>query len=453
MDRITDFLNAHREEILAELSELVSIPSVQGAPVAGAPFGREVKRMHECAAALGKKHGFSVCLYDEYVLMEYGEGEETLGIFCHGDVVPASADEWTWGAPFALTRREGFITGRGVRDDKGAIIQALWLPEMLREMNVVPKRKLVVFIGGAEETGMQDIDAFNRCHPMPDLSITPDNAFPVSVGEKGRVVLSARSGKLRDVTDISGGIADNLMMSRAEIVLRDGVTLSGAPFAVRDGVLISTAPAVHAAHCADYHSALLPAAEYLAACPALCDSDRAQFAVAAKLLADGRGTAFGIAGSDGGFGENTCCNGSAAMRDGKLELRFDFRISGGQDADAAAERIRAAVEQVGWEVAELTARGGFMLAEDSEAVKSILAACEKVSGQTGLRPYYSGGGTYASHLDNAYSIAAVADYLPVPQADLPQGHGDEHQPDETVALAAYLEAFRHLVHVVSALTR
>ncbi len=459
MDRITEFLQEHEWEIFEELAEIIAIPSVKGAPEDGAPFGREVKRMLETVARLGQRHGYTVTLYDEYLLMEYGEGEKTLGVFCHGDVVPVDETEWTTGAPFALHLWDGFLTGRGVRDDKGAIIQALWLPDLLRAAGEELSKKLVVFIGGSEETGMEDIDAFVRRHPMPDVSVTPDNQFPVSVGEKTILHITARSGRLRDVVGVSGGIAENLMMSRVTVKLRDtepiwaALRQSGLEVRHDSGGIevISTAPAVHAAACADYHSAMLPVAAFFADCPALCEGDRAQLAIAARLLSDGRGTAFGVAGSDGGFGENTCCNGIAAMEGDRMELHFDFRISGGSDAEKAAETIRRAVEETGWEVAAMTYRAGFMLPEDSEEVRRILAACERVSGRTGLRPYYSGGGTYASHLKNAYSIAAVADYLPLPEPPLAQGHGDEHQPDETVSRAAYLESFRHLLAVVTEL--
>ena len=58
-NRVKEYLCAHKEELAEELSALVRIPSVKGAPEKDAPTGRETDRMLEAAVELFRKNGFS----------------------------------------------------------------------------------------------------------------------------------------------------------------------------------------------------------------------------------------------------------------------------------------------------------------------------------------------------------------------------------------------------------
>lgn len=53
-------------------------------------------------------------------------GAELLAILCHLDVVP-SGDEADWQTPpFEATIKDGWVFGRGVQDDKGPSLAALY---------------------------------------------------------------------------------------------------------------------------------------------------------------------------------------------------------------------------------------------------------------------------------------------------------------------------------------
>ena len=71
---------------------------------------------------VARRQGLSIVDCDGYVA--YGElaGEtpEQVATIAHVDVVPAG-EGWTV-EPYALTRREGVLMGRGVLDDKGAAL-------------------------------------------------------------------------------------------------------------------------------------------------------------------------------------------------------------------------------------------------------------------------------------------------------------------------------------------
>ena len=67
--------------------------------------------------AYGERDGFTVKNVDNYAgHIEYGEGDETLGIFGHMDVVPAG-DGWETD-PYEPVIKDGKIYARGASDDK-----------------------------------------------------------------------------------------------------------------------------------------------------------------------------------------------------------------------------------------------------------------------------------------------------------------------------------------------
>lgn len=113
---------------LDDLEALVVVPSVvdESRAVAGAPWGLECHRALCVAMDVARRQGLSIVDCDGYVA--YGElaGEtpEQVATIAHVDVVPAG-EGWTV-EPYALTRREGVLMGRGVLDDKGAALASIY---------------------------------------------------------------------------------------------------------------------------------------------------------------------------------------------------------------------------------------------------------------------------------------------------------------------------------------
>ena len=111
MNAIVDrWISDHKDEIVKALQESVRIPSVEGTAEAGAPFGANVKRALDHALELGKGFGFETRDMDGYIgLIDHGEGEETLGIMCHLDVVP-EGEGWDH-PPYGLSLIHIFFRG------------------------------------------------------------------------------------------------------------------------------------------------------------------------------------------------------------------------------------------------------------------------------------------------------------------------------------------------------
>jgi acetylornithine deacetylase/succinyl-diaminopimelate desuccinylase-like protein len=69
----------------------------------------------------------------------------------HMDVVEAKRDDWTTD-PFVLTERDGYYYGRGTTDMKDGIVQVTQALIRLRAEGFKPRRDIIVFFTGDEET-------------------------------------------------------------------------------------------------------------------------------------------------------------------------------------------------------------------------------------------------------------------------------------------------------------
>ena len=69
----------------------------------------------------------------------------------HADVVPEGKG-WPHN-PFEIREKEGVITGRGVADDKGPLLQSYYALKALRDNNLIGNYKVRFLVGGNEESG------------------------------------------------------------------------------------------------------------------------------------------------------------------------------------------------------------------------------------------------------------------------------------------------------------
>ena len=450
-NRVKEYLKSHKEEIAEELSALVRIPSIKGAPEKDAPMGRECARMLEAAAELFKKNGFDsqVSRSGYYASASYGEGEKSIGIFTHGDVVPVG-DGWTLCEPFEAKRIGDIIVGRGCNDNKDGIIIGLYILKLLKELDIKIKNRLFVYIGSNEEDGMKDIDVFASEMPLPDVSIVPDNVFPVCLGEKGICQFFYTSDvPFEDVLDFYGGEAYNIVLDKAQVILKakEGLREEIASYAdtrfeidERDGkiyVLAKGVPA-HAAHPDGSVNAAYIACELLSKCKLLCASDREILKNGAYFLSDIHGNSFDIASSDDKFGATTSANGMVKMKDGRLSFSCDVRYGSTYSASELERRINKCVGQRAWRVTEIDNKEGFFHERDNPFANAMLNAYRSASGATDKDFYFSGGGTYARKLKNAFSIGTASKFG-ADHSIIPEGHGGAHKADEFVHLDELLE--------------
>lgn len=178
-----DYIDYLKDEIIEKTQELICIPSVysnSNDPLK--PFGENANKALEYILDLGKKLGFRTKNLDGYCgYIEFGEGEELIGIVGHLDVVP-EGEGWTF-PPFSATISDNKIFGRGAVDDKGPVISSLYAMKAVMENCKIHKRVRLI-LGLNEEKDWKCIKHYKEIEEIPNFGFSPDADFPCIYAEK-----------------------------------------------------------------------------------------------------------------------------------------------------------------------------------------------------------------------------------------------------------------------------
>lgn len=234
---MTDYLKKieeNKEEQIKTLQELIRCRSVLSDSVRTGdgrvlPFGQGVQDAYEYILRTAEKMGFTIKDVDNYGgHIDFGQGDEVLGILVHLDVVP-EGEGWDFG-PYSGEVKDGYILGRGALDDKGPAVAVLYAVKALKDAGYVPAKKIRIILGLDEETGWKGMDYYTAREKMPDFGFTPDADFPALNGEKGIVVckfikkIKKQRGEGLQLTKLNGGSAPNMVPDRARAVVDSGDT-------------------------------------------------------------------------------------------------------------------------------------------------------------------------------------------------------------------------------------
>ncbi|MBR3152083.1 MAG: dipeptidase PepV [Clostridia bacterium] len=177
-----DKIDLIKDEMIDSLSKVVNINSVYCNDDSGYPFGKGTHDALEFMLDLGKKMGFKTKNLDDYCgYIEFGEGEELVGIIGHLDVVP-EGEGWTT-PPFEVNIRDGKIYGRGTTDDKGPVMAALYAMKIISENMKINKRVRLI-LGLNEENDWKCVKHYKEVEEIPSVSFSPDADFPCIYAEK-----------------------------------------------------------------------------------------------------------------------------------------------------------------------------------------------------------------------------------------------------------------------------
>lgn len=220
----TKEVEARKDDLLEDLQNLLRINSerddAQATPEA--PFGPGPVAGLKHMLAYGERDGFTVKNVDNYAgHIEYGEGDETLGIFGHMDVVPAG-DGWETD-PYEPVIKDGKIYARGASDDKGPSMAAYYAMKIIKELGLPVSKKIRFVVGSDEESGWGDMDYYFQHEEAPDFGFSPDAEFPIINGEKGNVTirLTFRGGNGADykLESFKSGLRENMVPGTADAVV------------------------------------------------------------------------------------------------------------------------------------------------------------------------------------------------------------------------------------------
>ena len=401
-----------REEILDQLHELLSIPSVTAVGTGDTPFGPETARALNWVLELCRKLGFRTKNCGGMTgWAEIGQGSELVGILVHLDVVPAG-EGWTY-PPFACTRANGILYGRGVSDDKGPALACIYAMKELLDSGIPLKRRIRIIFGQSEEKGEWRDMAYYRTHEeLPTFGFTPDGQFPALCGEKGiaeiRLSYPLEGSGL---TRLEAGQARNIVPShcRAEC---------------GDRSWSARGRSAHGSTPERGQNAISLLMEQLAGIPV------ADF-YNALLGFDLHGERLGCALSDP-HSTLTLNVGMVHTTDQAIVFTLDIRYPVTCSLAQVVDPITAAVAPYGVSVEVGEHMAPIYLDPDGPLITALLSAYQEVTGDRDSRPQVIGGGTYAK------AMANIAAFGPT----LPGREGSEHQADEHISEEDYFLLLR-----------
>ena len=439
------------EDVVADIAALVAHPSVadasQGIP--GAPFGAPVRGALDCALGIAEKLGYEVGDDEGYVGIADIPGAEDrqIATIAHVDVVPAGPG---WNTdPFTCTRREGWLLGRGVIDDKGPAVLSLYAGAFLKQLGTVPRYTFRALIGCDEEVGMTDIHHYLSGHDDPDFLFTPDAEFPVGNAEKGQYGATFTSAPVTDgvILSWSGAEATNAIPAESVCELAVDASACPAPAANADRLAIETvAPGRtritargiggHASLPEGTVNAIALIVDYLRGADLASASERPFLELMARIHEDTAGASMGIASSNEAFGPLTVIGGTVEVSDGRIRQTVDVRYPDSTTDGRIAESCRALAAEFGATCTTDHAKEPFSVSADHPAVQTLLDVYREVTGRP-AEPFSMGGGTYARNFARAVSFGPEDNDL-----ELPAWGGSMHGPNECASEAQLKEAFK-----------
>ncbi len=210
--KMDEYIEKNKSSIKEDIKTLIAFRSLTESPEETAKaLDFVLKRASEMGMQIGKtsdnKAGFA----------QIGEGEQTIGVLVHVDVVGIGDPmKWTY-SPFRMTEAQGYLYGRGIVDDKGPVIMSLYAMKALLDLKAPLHKKIRLIVGTSEESEWSDMDSYKKEFGEPDFGFSPDGEFPIYNIEKGYcdVLLHFKEKALSMFEEISAGDSPNTIPSKA----------------------------------------------------------------------------------------------------------------------------------------------------------------------------------------------------------------------------------------------
>ena len=449
------FMSRYQDDILRDLRQLVAIQSVAvpDCSIEGYPFGTKSAEAIAFIIHRANEMGFATENCGNYAChaqlghhaqsRESSDGvgdEDYAAVLCHVDVVPAG-DGWQTD-PFTLTEKDGVLYGRGVADDKGAAIIALWCLKAMKDNHVPMRRPIRCVFGGGEEIGMDDMGAYFAKHPLPTFGFTPDADYPACHCEKGILHLKLSGKTSPEVREMKGGSAINCVADRCTAVISCDETAAKKIHSIINGSdaqdELSPAPGGYAFTVKGMSAhAMCPENGVNAICRLLCaassiglweDGSTERF-FAEKLCADTTGQAIGVVCSDEMSGDMTVNVGLIETSNGQTSLSVDIRYPATLDSAPIIRQITGEAAKCGVKVDILNDNKPLYVPEDHPLIQTLGECYTEVTGQA-MKPVAMGGGTYARTLQGR-GVAFGPVFSNAKPCNL-------HMPDENLSLKEFM---------------
>lgn len=448
IQEIRRWIENHMPDIVKDLARICRIRSVAEVDAEQfPPFGKGCREVLQEMLNIGEENGFPVHNYDNYVgkISYDNQGKkESIGIWAHLDVVEEGQD-WDY-VPYVPSVRNGYFIARGCQDNKSSAIMGLYVLKYMKDHHIGLAHGLELYLGTCEEQGMYDLDYFTQHYTPPALSLVPDSGFPVCCGERGSF-----NGELIFTGDLEKELLDAVcdcglytIPDKAEVVLACSETLwekcrclETPLFARKEGDTIRiTAKGIssHASNPEAGKNALTILAEALCGQELVSGECRALFSMILDINREPSGKALDVFCEDELSGPISLTATQLKIQDGHPVIGFMAKYPVTCSGFPFEERAGKAAGERGFELKTTRlARANYFNPEHAVA-KALTGLCQELlENEDG--PFVMSGGTYARKLPNAFAFGTGMKLPPPPPGLFAPGHGDYHQPDESIALA------------------
>ncbi|WP_407708631.1 dipeptidase PepV [Bacillus altitudinis] len=443
-----------KDNLIQDTQSFLQIESVldEEGGTAGKPFGEKVDEALQYMLKKGQDEGFKVKNVDGYAgHIEYGEGEDIVGVLCHVDVVPAG-DDWIT-PPFSADIRENKIFARGAIDDKGPTMAAFYALKMLKDAGLPLSKKIRIIIGTDEESDWRCVDHYFKHEAMPQIGFAPDADFPIIHAEKGIIdaIVSftyeqSEENKRYILKQFTSGMRLNMVPDEARAIVaaandHDAEALKTAFAAylaenqltgetnhTADGLTFTLkGVSVHAMEPANGTNAGIHMANFLCA----HELDERGLAFTSQINAlfdqDTRGQKLGIACKDDISGDLTLNVGTirySQNEEAKLGLNVRYPVTAdGEEVKKGIERIKGAA------IEKFDDSPPHHVSKDHPLVKTLQRVYEEQTGDP-AHLIAIGGGTYARSLEAGVAFGPL----------FPGRPDCAHQKDEYIEIDDLLRA-------------
>ena len=456
------------EDVVADIGTLVRIPSVENLAAAapGMPWGPACHDALVAALGIAERLGLDAHECEGYIGYADlpGASSTQVATIAHTDVVPEGLG-WTVD-PYDLTRRDGYLLGRGVLDDKGPFVLSLYAAHFFARMAERTGKPLPYtlrcLVGNDEETTMADLDWYLAHYDAPAFCFSPDADFPLIGGEKGSfqglfttsTPIASAGGPVVEldggtVANAIPGLATALVAGDAAGFLLSRCTEGIESEATDDGCVRVAAHGIggHAAFPQGTDNAigklvrlmLADDGAHVGGTPELATFLR----LVERLTRTSDGSAIGIDTSDEVFGALTLNAGVVrTLEDGRCTITVDVRFPTSITADEVIATFQRLAGEYGCTFEAGIAKEPFYMDPSLPEIQALLETYREYSGRADAEAFVIGGGTYARKFPRACAFGphdpSVAD---------PDWVGIEHGPDEGVSEEVLRRALK--VYIVS----
>lgn len=236
MEKLKPYIDEHKDRFIAELFDLLRIPSVSADPAYKADVERTAEFVKDQLIAAGADN-VEVCQTDGYPVV-YGDkiidpALPTVLVYGHYDVQPPDPLELWTSPPFEPVIKDEKIVARGSADDKGQMYMHVKAFEYMMRTHQLPCN-IKFMIEGEEEVGSSNLETFMKVNAeklatdvilISDTSMIANDIPSIAVGLRGLSYVEVEvTGPNRDLHSgvYGGGVANPInVLSKMIASLQD----------------------------------------------------------------------------------------------------------------------------------------------------------------------------------------------------------------------------------------